>query len=128
MTGQQFLVDAGAVVVAVEIGGRGHADEVLEARLVHGEERQVERRILHPRRAAVPAAAGGDVGLVADDRVDAGVAALGVELEGPVEISVVSDGAGVHAQRLHLLNQIGDLGGPVEEAVVGVAVQVNERA
>ena len=76
----------------------------------------------------VGAAAGGEVGLVPDDRLDAGLLALAVELDRPVQVAVVGDGAGGHAQRLGLGDQLGDAVGPVEQAVVGVAVEVRELA
>src|SRR6516164_3156985 len=71
--------------------------------------------------------AGGDVDLVANDRVETGRSALAVELDGAVEVAVIGDGQRVHAQRLDARNQLGDAAGAVEEAVVRVTVQVDER-
>ena len=56
-----------------------------------------------------------------------GLLALAVELDGPVQVAVVGDGHGVHARALDVLDQLRDAAGAVEQAVVRVAVQVNER-
>ena len=50
-----------------------------------------------------------------------------VELDGPVEVAVVGHGQGVHAQLLDVRHQLGNPVGTVEQAVVAVAVQMNER-
>ena len=76
----------------------------------------------------VEAAPGGDVGLVTDDRIDAGRLRRGIELEGPVEIAVVGDRQGIHPQLLRPVDQPFDRTGPVEEAVVAVAVEMDEGA
>ena len=70
------------------------------------------------------AAAGGDIGFVAEDWVDAGVFASLVELEGAVKVAVVGEGQGLQAQPGRLLGQLLGVGGPVQEAEVGVAVQL----
>ena len=78
---------------------RRHLDEVLEAGRVLGEQREVRVGVaLRGRPSRSVPAAGGDVRLVADDRVDAGLLALAVELDRPVQVAVVGDGAGVHAR------------------------------
>ena len=70
----------------------------------------------------VEAARRGDVGLDAHDRVDAQVLGRLVELQGPVQVAVVGQGQGVHAQLFGPLQQAGDLSGAVEQAVVAMAV------
>ena len=50
-----------------------------------------------------------------------------IELERPVEVAVVGQGQGVHAQLFGLLDQSFDRAGAVEQAVVAVAVQMNKR-
>ena len=78
-------------------------------------------------RVFLEAAPGGDVGLVADDRVDLrGLGGL-VKLERPVQIAVVGDRQGVHAQLDRAVDKPVDRTRPVEEAVVAVAVKVGER-
>ena len=53
--------------------------------------------------------------------------ALVVELECPVQVAVIGDRRGVHAGRFDLLDEVGDAVGPVEQAVVRVAMEMNER-
>ena len=72
------------------------------------------------------ARAGRQVRFVADDRVDAAIFASGVKLDGPVEVAVVGDRAGVHAEGFGLLHQFGDAVEAVEEAIVSVQVQMGE--
>ena len=69
-----------------------------------------------------------NIGFVAEDRVHSGLFGLLVELECSIEIPMVSNRAGVHAQFLDLFEQVRNLAGPVEQRVVGVAVQVGKRA
>ena len=86
--------------------------------------------VLLARAAAggpIGAAAGGDVRLQAEDRLDVGGLGLAEELDGAVEVAVVGDRQGGHPQRLGPPDQGRDLAGAVEQAVVAVAVQVDER-
>ena len=53
--------------------------------------------------------------------------ALLVELERPVQVAVVGERQGVHALLFGPLDQLGDRAGAVEQAVVAVAMQMNER-
>ena len=66
------------------------------------------------------------VGLEPDDGLDAGLAALLVELDDAGEHPVVGDGQGRHAQLHRPADQVVHLAGPVERRVVGVDVQVAE--
>ena len=52
---------------------------------------------------------------------------LAEELDGAVEVAVVGDRQGGHPQLLGPLDQVRDLARAVEQAVVAVAVQVDER-
>ena len=127
--GQHLPVDAGAVVEALQEGDAGQLDQVLEAGAVLGQQGEVAGRL--PLAAAGrgrlgAAVAGGQVRLVAEHRVDAVLVALGVELDGRVQVAVVGDGARRHAQLLRLLDQRDDAVEPVEQGVVGVQVQVGE--
>ncbi len=125
---EDFLVDTGLVVEAFEEGLRRQAHEVADALAVAGQEGEVEG-IFVTRSAAggtLEPAVGGDVGFQADDRLDAGGFGLSEEFDGPVEVAVVGDRQRGHAEVLDPLDQLGNLAGAVEQAVVGVAVQVNE--
>src|SRR5438094_9205741 len=70
---------------------------------------------------------GGEIGLEAEDRPDLARPSLGVKLPRPVQVAVVGDGERVHAERLNPVEQFGDPVGAVEERVLAVGVEVNER-
>ena len=93
---QDFAVDAGAVVEALQVGQRDELHEVPVALVVAGQQDQVVWAAF--RGAPVEAALVGHVGLAADDGLDAPVLALGVEIDGAVEGAVVGDRQGAHAQ------------------------------
>ena len=125
--GQDFLVDAGAEIEAFQKGPGRELQQVLEAGAVLGQEGDVIAGFL---RAAgvffVEAAARGDIGLDAHDRVDAHVLGRLVELQGPVQVAVVGQGQGVHAQLFGPLQQAGDFSGAVQQAVMAMAVQMGK--
>ncbi len=124
--GQQLLVDARHVVVAFEKGDGSHLDEVLKAGEVPREEGEVIAGLAAPPRFALAALAGRHISLVTDDRIDAGRGAFFVKLDGPVEVAVVRQGQGVHALLLGPGHQFGNAAGPVEQAVMAMAMQMHE--
>ena len=71
---------------------------------------------------------GRHVSLDADDRGDAVLGGLRVELAGPVHVAVVGHPDRRHPQPLGLVEQRADLGRAVEHRVLRVGVQVHERA
>ena len=72
-------------------------------------------------------AARSDVGLVADDRIELGRLGSLIELKRAVEVAVVGDRQGIHAELNRPVDQPVDGAGSVEQAVVAVAVKVDER-
>jgi hypothetical protein len=68
----------------------------------------------------------GHVGLAADDGADARVLGLLVEFNDPVHHAVVGDGQRGHAQLLGVVNGLADAAAAVEQAVLGVEMQVDE--
>jgi hypothetical protein len=66
------------------------------------------------------------VRLVADDRINAGVLALLVEFDRAEEVAVIGHRDRVHAERLGMRDQFRHPVGAIEEAIVRVAMQVNE--
>ena len=123
---QQLAVDPGLEIEPFQEGLRGELHEVLEARAIGGQQREVEAGLLAAAGVFLGAAAGGDVGLQAEDRVDAQFLRLPVELHRPVQVAVVGQGQGVHLQGLGPVEQAADRARPVQEAVVAVTVQVGE--
>jgi len=124
--GEQLLVDARLVVEPLEVGARGEREEVPVPVEVLGEEEEMERRVLAPRRLPLEAAPGGDIHLLADDRLHPPRHRLAVELQGPAHETVVGEGEGGHPQGARTFDEVGEAAGPVEEAVLAVHVQVGE--
>ena len=128
MGGQQFLVDPRLEIEALQKRRRGELHEVAKAGAVAGQQRQVDSwPPSMPPSFFVKAAAGGDVGLQAEDRIDAQFLGRLIELHRPVQIAVVRQRQGGHPQGLRPLQQPANRAGPVQEAVVAVAMQMGER-
>ena len=125
---QDFLVDSRAEVKALKKGLRGELQQVLEAGAVLGQEGDMVAGLFGAAGVLlVVAASGRDVGLDAEDRVDARVLGRFVELQRTVQIAVVGQGQGVHAQLFGPLQEAGDFAGAVQEAIVAMAMQMGER-
>ena len=117
---EQLPVHAGLVVVALQVGLGDELQQVAIAPLVSRQQGEVVRRlVLHVARAPV---SGRDVGLDADDGLDAAGARLSIEIDDAVEGAVVGDGAGLLAQLLYAIEQLGYPREAVEEAVFGMKV------
>ncbi len=117
---EEFAVHAGLVVVALEVGLGDEREEVLVAGLVAGEEDEVVGLVV----AAFAAEAGGrgDVGLDADDGLDAALAGSLVEVDGAIEGAMVGHRDRLHAEFLHPVEEGADLRHAVEQGVFGVGV------
>ena len=136
--GQQVPVQAGLVVVTLEERLAGELDEVAVAGVALGQEGQVVVELLAALGVAAgvvdPAPAGrtlaavvvGHVGLGADDRLDALLAALLVELQRPVHVAVVGDPERRLPVGDRLGHQLVEPGGPVQHRELGVDVEVGE--
>ncbi len=125
---EELPVDPRLVVETVEVGLGDEPAEVPVAGLVHRQHREVEGPLVGPPgRCLVEAAAGREVELAADDRLDAGRLPPGVELDRAEEVAVVGHGDRRHLQLDRPLEEGVELVRPVEEAVLGVEVEVDER-
>src|SRR5690606_2595409 len=93
-----------------------------------GEETEVEDGFTLFVGAAVFFQTGGfnEIEFAADERFDAGFLRSVVELDGTVEITVVGEGEGLHAELGGALHEPVDAAGAIEEAVVGVDVEMDE--
>ena len=114
---EQLIVDARAVVKAARKALRDQINEVLIARLIFAQQDQM----------AVFARAGqlfihvfADIDLAADDRMNPALLGLLIEFDHAVHHAVIGDGAVLHAQLLHMIEQGRDAAGAVEQAVFGV--------
>ena len=119
----RLVVEAGQVrlrdevrQVAVPLGRLREKREVVVVPLA------VER----PHGFAVEARARRDVGLDAEDRLHARLERRRLELVRAEHVPVVGDGDGVHPEVLHLMDQVLDAVGAVQEGVLGVQVEMNE--
>ena len=124
---EQLHVNPRAVIEAVEEGAGGQLHQVMVSANIGREQRQVIVRLLAAAGGLlVLAAAGRDVRLVADNRLDPRAGHRAIELDRPVEIPMVGQRAGLHLLRLRQLRQARRRAGAVEQAEVAVNVQVNE--
>jgi len=125
MAGEHLLVDPGLVIEALQVADRAELHQVQVALAVPGQDGQVVRVAVGPALPLV-AAPGSDVELAADDRPDAGVEALLVELHRAVHDPVVGESHRGHPQLGRLADQPVDPARAIEEGVLGVVVEVDE--
>jgi hypothetical protein len=127
--GQQLAVDAGLVVVALEVGLGDELHQVGVARRGAGEHRAVARTLVAAVLARpLESAARGHVELGAQDRLHPGLAACGVEVHRAEEVAVVGEGQRGELERLGPIDQLLEARRTVEQAVFRVHVQVHEVA
>ncbi len=117
---QQLPVDARLVVIPLQIARRGELDEVAVACARLGQEGQVGIALLLPGRVVA------DVDLAADDRLDALLACLLVELHRARERPVVGERDGGHLELGGAGGKGRDAAGAIENRKLGVDVQVDE--
>src|ERR1700730_11309892 len=119
------LVDARFVVVPLEVRQAGKPDQVPIAFEVLDEQDQVMRIAVGPAFLLV-AGTGGDVDLLADDRVDSSGLRLQVEIDRAIEHAMVGErdrrDPGLDREADHL----GDPARPIEEAELRVRMEMNE--
>jgi hypothetical protein len=118
--GEQLPVDARLVVVALEVAGRGELDQVRVALVRLGEERQVGVALLLRQPVL------GDVHLAPEQRLDALLPRLLVQLDRAGKAAVVGERHRRHLQLGRPRGQLGYPAGPVEDRVLGVDVEVDE--
>ncbi|MCG3774995.1 MAG: hypothetical protein JW395_1823 [Nitrospira sp.] len=121
---QEIFVDPGLVVEAFQIGRRHQIHQVLVAFLVFTEEDEVVVAIrvgadLHPLT--------GNVDFAAYNGPDALRVGCVIERDGPEKVAMVGHADGRHLLLLADLHELVDLAGSIEQRVVGVVVEVNER-
>jgi len=121
--GERLEVDPGPVVEALQVGEGRDAGEVLPARVVLGEHREVvvaALALLHGAQRLVD--------LTAEDRLDPALLGLLVEVDRPRDRAVIGERDRGLTALLGPLDQARDLRQPVQQAVVRVHVEVDEVA
>jgi hypothetical protein len=129
---EQIEVDTGLVVEALQVALGHQVHEVAVPGLVHRQQQQmvdgIEAAGVALALLLVEARRRGHVHLAADDRLDATVPGRLVELDRAEEVSVIGERDRGHVERLGALEQRVDLDGTVEQRVLAVEVQVDERS
>ncbi len=122
---QELPVDPRPVVKALQLSRRGQPTQIAIAFLIFRQQDDVAELAVVGRVSVEPAARG-KIHLAADDRLDAGLARLFVKLDGPEQGAVIGGRHGRHAVGGGSFDQIVDADRPVQQAVLGVDVQMNE--
>ena len=123
---EDFLVDARLVVKPFEMRRRDELDQVLVADLVLGQQHQMIRRVPRVAGFLVQPAARRDVRLASDDRFDAAFRRRLVEIDRAVHVAVIGDRDRRHLRRVRLLHHVINAARPIEQAVLGVQMQMDE--
>ena len=123
--GEQLLVDARLVVEPVRVARRDELDEVVKALVRLREQHEMVGRLAR-RARSIGAAAGRDVDLAAEDRLDAALPRLVVERHGREHVAVLGDRHGRHLQLGGPIEQLADPARAVEQRELRVQVQVDE--
>ena len=123
---QEFLVDAGPVVKSFQVAGGGEFHEVLVALHALHQDQEVPRRLPGAPGGLVETAPRRDIQFAADDGLDTLLVGLLVKADGSEHIAVIGHGNGGHLVLLYFFEQIVQANGSIEEAVLGVNVEVDE--
>ena len=124
---QQLLVDARLVIHPVEMRLRDQLHEIRVARVVLGQQREMIRRVPPVARPAIQMRTRRHIHLAPDDRLHPRFLAFLKKLNRPEEIAVIRHRHRRHPQRLRLFHQLRDAHRPIEQRILGVQMQVNER-
>ena len=122
---EHVLVDPGLVVEPFHFPNRHQLHQVLVAGLVFRQKDQMVQ-FAPGFQAFVQMGPGSDVHFAADDGFDPGFLTFLVEFNDPVHDPVVRNGQGRHPQLLGILDQFRDPAGPIQEAVLGMGMQMDE--
>jgi hypothetical protein len=118
---KELPVDPRLVVVPLEKTRRGELDQVRVALVRLGQKSQV--RVALRLRAAIV----GDVDLAADNRLDSLLSSFAVELDSTGERTVIRERDRGHLELGRAGGKVGNAARSVEDRVLGVDVQVDER-
>ena len=125
----QFLIDARVLTVGpLDVAQAAELAEVFVALAVLGQHQLVVAVVLFALGAGerLPVPVFHQVKLAAHDRLDLAARRLGHEFKGPEHVTVVGHRHGFLSVSHGLVHHRPDLGGTVEQGILGVAVEVNE--
>ncbi len=123
---QNFLIHPRLIVETFKICFAHKLDEVLVSLEVCREQNQVVVVVVREVRILLEPTARRHVGFAPDDGFDPRFLRFPVELHRPEHVAMIGHRDGRLPERLHLLHQGVDLVGAVEEAVLGMEMQMNE--
>ena len=129
MLREELPIHPGFVVEPLQVRLRHELDEILIPCAVSYEDRQVVGTLVAAvLRAAFATASGRHVELAPEDRLDAGLLGCEVEIDRAEEVAMVGERDRREPELLRLRDELLELGRTVEQAVLGVDVQVDEVA
>ena len=126
MARQQFLVNAGLVIEALEMRGGNELDQIAIAIRIDCEKGQMEGGFLCGRGVAIPQRTGRHVRLTADDRPNSSLFRRLVKLDRTVEIAMIGNGDRRHSEFSGLSDKVFRPNRTVQQGIFRVAMQVNE--
>ena len=126
MRSQDLLVDPGLVVKPLEVRGGDQFEQVVVARFVLGQKRQVVSGASQSIRLLFRPRPRSDVDFAADDRLNALLLRLLVELDRAEQVPVVGHGHRRHPMLHRFRHQFLDPHRPVQGRILGMHVQVDE--
>ena len=127
--GEDFLVDARLVVIALQMGRGRELDEVFVAHLVLRQEHEMIVNIAATAAAAgllLQPAARCDIDFATDDGLDALLPRRLVEINRAIEHAVVGERKRGELQFVRAVDQLVEPAGAVEQAVFGVKVEMDK--
>jgi len=122
---QEFVVNAGVVVIPLQLRRRGDFQQVAVACLVFRQQQQVIGRAVQPG-IPVGHAAGREVGFQPDDGADALLDGGIVELDHPVHGAVIGDCHRRHAQVFYPLDEPANIAEAIQQGILRMDVEVNK--
>ena len=123
---QEILIHPGFVVKPFQIGFARQFDEVVVALEIGGQENQMIIVVVGQQSFALFSASWREIGFTPDDGLDSVGRGLFIEVNGAEEVAVVRDGERGLLKVPDLLEKRLQLIRAVQQAVLGVEVQVNE--
>jgi hypothetical protein len=118
---QQLPVDARVVIEALQKSHRVEVRQIFPTREVLGQKHQVVAAALGAIQSIL-----GHVGFAAQDGLDPVGSGLQIEIESAEQVPMVGHGHLSHAQRQRLGEKLVEANGAIEQAVLGVKMQVRE--